>query len=85
MESPRHFRKKPVVISAMQWNGQNAQAIFDWAGCKVGQGISPDCLIVATLEGVMVARLGDWIVRGVKDEFYPCAADVFAMTYEAAS
>jgi hypothetical protein len=84
MESPKRFRKKPVVIEAMRWNGQNLQAILDWAGCKVGEGTDPDCLVVATLEGTMLARMGDWIIRGVKDEFYPCASDVFVMTYEAA-
>jgi hypothetical protein len=84
MESPKRFRKKPVVIEAMRWNGQNQQAIFDWAQGKVAEGIGEGCLIVRTLEGVMVAKLGDWILKGVKNEFYPCAADIFAMTYEAA-
>ena len=52
------FRKKPVVIEAMQ--------------------------LVGTLEGVMQAKPGDWIIRGVQGEFYPCKPDIFAATYEPA-
>lgn len=42
-----------------------------------------DCLVIATLEGVMRANPGDWVIRGVKGEIYPCKPDIFAATYEA--
>lgn len=83
MESPKKFRKKPIVIEAMQWNGQNKQAILDWAAGAVTPSVSEKHLRVHTLEGALAANSGDWILKGVKNEFYPCAADIFAMTYEA--
>lgn len=84
MESPKRFRKKPVVIEAIRWDGQNQQAIHAWSGGKVAEGVGEGCLIIPTLEGMMLAQVGDWVIRGVKGEFYPCAPDIFAMTYEAA-
>lgn len=82
------YRKKPVVIEAMQFTGgfESAYAIQDWAN-TVGVGRHPDRgyhLKVLTLEGVMEAQPGDWIIKGLKGEFYPCKPDIFAATYEAA-
>lgn len=95
------FRKKPVVIEAVQWGGNNERDMFDFltdyrktnqtptleestfridlcnGGCQVGN------LIIKTLEGEMIASKGDWIIKGVKGEFYPCKPDVFKVTYEA--
>lgn len=82
MESPKPFRKKPVVIEAMCWNGQNQYAIFDWSGGQVAPSVSAQQLRVHTLEGALVANLGDWIIRGVKGEFYPVESSIFALTYE---
>lgn len=91
------YRKKPVVIEAVQWAPEPDDYVF---GCCVlpswlrgalerptGVGaleIREDgCVYVATLEGEMCASPGDWIIRGVKGELYPCKPDIFAATYEA--
>lgn len=73
------FRKKPVVIEAEQFIGSPLPA-----GCRYGAGESFDfsACYVDTLEGVMRADLGDWIITGVKGEKYPCKPDIFAATYE---
>ena len=79
------FRKKPVVIEAIQWTGFTEE--FE-AICKLGDTrvINEDfdlCQIqIETLEGTMVANEGDWIIKGVKGELYPCKPDIFEQTYE---
>jgi hypothetical protein len=80
------FRKKPVVIEAIQFDGSNAQEIMDWAGgsAVVIRSNTADCLTIPTLEGDHLASLDDWIIKGVKGEFYPCKPDIFAATYEEA-
>jgi hypothetical protein len=74
------FRKKPVVIGAVQFRSGNFEKIEAFVGgdaeFRAGE------LIVATLEGPLRAAPGDWIIRGVKGEFYPCKPDIFAATYE---
>lgn len=80
------FRKKPVVIEAMQWDGDNFLKINEWANqldVAVERDILRRTLLIHTLEGKMTAVSGDWIVRGVKGEYYPCKPDIFAATYEA--
>jgi len=83
------FRKKPVVIEAMQYEGGKAtSALLHWArhhGAEIGIGLGGKHLTITTLEGEMRADIGDWIIKGVKGEFYPCKPDIFAATYEAAS
>lgn len=74
------FRKKPVVIEAIQWTGGNAVTLLDWIGPHARQ--EGATLIIATLEGDHEASLGDWIIKGVKGEFYPCKPDIFTATYE---
>lgn len=79
------YRKKPVVIEAMQWDGTEAvqSQIVNWSGGRVsGWFDTAYHLIVHTLEGDMRADPGDWIIKGVKGEFYPCKPDIFAATYE---
>jgi hypothetical protein len=78
------FRKKPVVIEAVQWTGTNADEVLGLALAqgsvrreRFGGGLAID-----TLEGTMRANKGDWIIKGVKGEFYPCKPDIFAATYE---
>lgn len=75
------FRKRPVVIEAMQFNGNDAECM---AFCPVAR--DPDerqpSLIIPTLEGEMRVSRGDWIIKGVKGEFYPCKPDVFDVIYE---
>lgn len=76
------FRKKPVVIEAMRYDGNNAIEIMAWA--KLPE-ISEDLLggiEIKTLEGTMKAGVGDWVIKGIKGEFYPCKPDIFAATYE---
>lgn len=77
------FRKKPVIVEAIQLTGyESAVAIKEWVGsqCNIERGDST--LSIHTLEGVMVADEGDWIIRGVAGEFYPCKPDIFEQTYE---
>ena len=75
-----NFRKKPVTIEARQWSGSNAVDLLDWITPAARQEGST--LIIPTLEGDHEASLGDWIIKGVKGEFYPCKPDIFAATYE---
>ena len=82
------FRKKPVVIEAMLWDGttQGATPIIEWSNATVKYWCDEGgthYLAVETLEGRMLANPGDWIIRGVQGEFYPCKPDVFEATYEA--
>jgi hypothetical protein len=81
------YRKKPVVIEAVRYRpGQNCDEVHDWLGIHHSE---EDCfddasLMIPTLEGEMEAEPGDWIIKGVKGEFYPCQPDIFEATYEAA-
>jgi hypothetical protein len=85
------FRKKPVVIEAFQWTGDTKQTEDpEWIveAIRNGDVSFIDCctpkmkLVIRTLEGNMVAKPGDWIIRGVKGELYPCKPDIFEATYE---
>lgn len=79
------FRKKPVVIEAMQfkgkWTGDGAD-ILEWMGHGGGWSQGTSELKIHTLEGVMTASSGDWIIKGVAGEFYPCKPDIFDATYD---
>lgn len=77
------FRKKPVVIEAVQYKG-NATEIMVFMKAKGFQkSLSEDQeLIIPTLEGGLKAQIGDWIIKGIKGEFYPCKSEVFEATYE---
>lgn len=87
---PALYRKKPVVIEARQFTEANGPALRAWMilrGFETAQllprnGDIEPSLVIPTLEGDMRADLGDWIIRGVKGEFYPCKPDVFEQTYE---
>lgn len=78
------FRKKPVVIEARQYDGTNLFELGKWMGLGVFQETFDGNMPIETLEGTMEAAPGDWIIRGVKGEFYPCKPDIFAATYEPA-
>ncbi len=77
------FRKKPVVIEAVQF--RSGEQPYEFAADEVaGRVRYPEdgTMLIDTLEGTMVAHSGDWIIRGVKGELHPCKPDIFAMTYE---
>lgn len=82
------FRKKPVVIEARRLSGAaNLDDVARWCGGKVVKiGVEDDrvAIDIETLEGVMRADYLDWIIKGVKGEFYPCKPDIFDATYEPA-
>lgn len=87
------FRKRPVEIDAIQWTGDNIDAVMGFMhpqepvhvnSLSHMQFTNADELVgIQTLEGLMVAAKGDWIIRGVQGELYPCKPDIFAVTYEA--
>lgn len=95
----QRFRKKPVVIEAVQFTGEkdNFNAIWDWAcpsndtlqspvHCGNQEDGSDDytVLYVQTLEGSVLTRPGDWIIKGTAGEFYPCKPGIFDVVYEPA-
>lgn len=78
------FVKKPIVIEAVKWDGTTrAWDDLEALGLKEAE-ISkfPAGIVIPTLEGNMLAMSGDWIIRGVKGEFYPCKPDIFEATYD---
>ena len=75
------FRKKPVVIDAIKYEGHNLDAIRRFLGRNVEPLFSTMELPILTLEGMMLARSGDWIIKGIKGEFYPIKDDIFEATY----
>ncbi|MBP8125780.1 MAG: hypothetical protein KAZ26_24235 [Caldilineaceae bacterium] len=77
------YRKKPVVIEAMQLTDEMKDLVHNWAGgsATFDKELNPT-LTINTLEGNMTARLGDWIIKGIKGEFYPCREDIFLASYE---
>ena len=97
------FKKKPVVINAIQWTGANVQEVSNFlagfdlhvappndepecAKCiaRFDYTTTPASLAIPTLAGEMSASAGDWIIRGIKGELYPCKPDIFDATYEPA-
>lgn len=93
--TPRTFRKKPVEVEAMQLTTENAKDICDWMQSAHIMGYTPEShqghgigndgvVLIDTREGQMTADIGDWVIRGVHGEFYPCKPDIFADTYEVA-
>lgn len=78
-----HYRKKPVVIETTIWTGDNITEILDFCDCCFTYNHNDEVLLkVATLEGTMNATVGDYIIKGVKGEFYPCKPHIFLLTYE---
>ncbi len=79
------FRKKPVVIEAINFDHSVGigEKIINWAHPKIIR-LTSKGFEIPTLEGTMLAERGDWIIKGVKGEFYPCKPDIFEMTYEPA-
>ena len=80
MKYPR-FRKKPVVIEALRYTGDNLQEMATFMGVKYPSTHEKN-LVINTLEGFMEARPWDYVIKGVKGEFYPVKPDIFEVTYE---
>jgi len=81
------YRKRPVVIDAVLWDGKltTVEPLLQGASTtEVQQELADPALIIPTLEGDMRAEVGDWIIRGINGELYPCKPDIFAATYEPA-
>jgi hypothetical protein len=82
------YRKKPVVIEAIQWDGTNQGEIAEFMKTPIRTKTSPEQgnplgkITIETLEGDMTASVGDFIIKGVQEEFYPCKPDIFELTYE---
>ena len=76
----KKYRKKPVVIEAIQWTGKNLPEIDNFIGKIVDN--KETTLVIHTLEGDMEASIGDYIIKGINGEFYPCKPDIFDKTYE---
>ena len=78
------YRKRPIVIEAQQFTEENKDRVFNFVTCtRIPQRDKGKLvLVIQTLEGDMTAAIGDWIIKGVKGEFYPCKPDIFEATYE---
>lgn len=88
------FRKKPVVVEAIQWTGSNLEEIRNFVGSDLIEDYMEFFdikrtlkkmlvdIAIDTLEGTMRVDYGDYIIKGVKGEFYPCKSDIFLVTYE---
>jgi hypothetical protein len=76
------FRKKPVEVEAVQWTGRNDHAVLPFVGAAANLDDWSGTLYIDTPEGCMAALAGDWIIKGVQGEFYPCRLDIFEATYE---
>jgi hypothetical protein len=90
----KKYRKKPVVIEAIIWTGSNLKDVIDFTGKhksienmpwnEYERLVEKEGFKIFTLEGAMLADSGDYIIKGVKGEFYPCKPDIFTATYEDA-
>ena len=89
MSTTKKYRKKPVVIEAMHFGYVAHKTLLQFCpSARIvwkDNGESVSHLVIPTLEGEMRANVGDWIIRGVQGEFYPCKPDIFEQTYEEAS
>jgi len=89
------YKKKPIIIEALQWTGNNHREMFEFLDNSTNESIKTDRknfyidhskvkggLIIKTLEGGHIATINDFIIKGIKGEFYPCKSDIFNETYE---
>jgi hypothetical protein len=84
--SVKRYRKRPIVIEAIQYTHANAPEVLGWMGMgnTLAQTWEDEAISIPTPEGVMRASPGDWIIRDIQGEFYPCKPDIFEATYELA-
>jgi len=78
----KKYRKKPVVIEAVEWNGENYDDLTAFCGDEVSFDPKNGMVLIGTLEGLMNGKIGDYIIKGISGEFYPCKPDIFHKTYE---
>jgi len=81
----RRYVKKPIEVEAVQWTGNNRPEIWDFCSlCYFNTDMESGelKLIIQTLEGNMGASIGDFIIKGIKGEFYACKEDIFKLTYD---
>lgn len=78
----RTYRKRPVIVPAVPGHGTNIDEVMDFMGWRNASHDNAHGLRIHTLEGTHHASVGDFIIRGVQGEFYPCKPDIFAATYE---
>ena len=83
------YRKKPVVIEAIQYTVRNVYDILEFVGDKLVMETDSDAtgcvsvkIAIKTLEGEMFVSPGDYVIKGISNEFYPCKPDIFEKTYE---
>lgn len=81
-EGPKKYRKKPVVVEAIQCTAGNLEQVLAFAGESAEWNTEAQRLYIETLEGRHLATQGDYIIRGIAGEYYPCKLDVFTETYE---
>lgn len=83
-----YYRKKPIVIEARRFDSEDLNIqewLADWCKgklCGIKLPAKDRVIKIDTLEGEIEASYGDWIIKGVKGEFYPCKPDIFELTYE---
>lgn len=81
------YRKLPVVVDAMQFTDESKDLVLHWAqeqymAIWAAHEDAIPVMRIQTLEGTMTAHFGDWIIKGINGEIYPCKPDIFAKTYE---
>ena len=86
----KNYRKRPVWVEAIRLTKRNLTAVATWCNGTGVKTVQPedahnreDGISIPTLEGAVLGRIGDWIIKGVAGEFYPCKHDIFIKTYEA--
>ena len=82
MSGVGRYRKKPIVIEAVYHEGPFYKWLWDWLKEANALYLSDFSIEISTLEGAMTAQPGDYIIKGIQGEFYPCKADIFEDTYE---
>lgn len=79
----KKFKKKPVIVEAIQYDGKNINEIIEFTKTEeIEEDFIDSELVIKTLEGNMHATAGDWIIKGVEGEFYHCKPNIFEKTYE---
>jgi hypothetical protein len=78
----KKYRKKPVEVEAVEFTGENWAEIVEWSGEAVQQHPGRDALVMDAMGGTVTAEVGDYIIKGVDGEFYPCKEQVFIETYD---